>query len=102
MKRFKSKDFRCPYVTESLYGEVYESQVDTTRIESIQKLFVLFALKDLPWKDAVMEGVYCEWNRWNAEEMTYWEEVWKCQLYRTWLSHMGEALMLLQQDRTLA
>ena len=61
MKRF-AKGFNCPYVTKSLYASLvrpileYASVAwspflacDITRIESIQKQFLLFALRNLGW-----------------------------------------------------
>lgn len=60
----QSKCFSCPYVTKSLYCALvrplleYASvvwdpvfSVDNNRLESIQKQFLLFALRDLGWRD---------------------------------------------------
>lgn len=57
-----SKDFQCPYVTKRLYESLVRSTVeycsivwaphldgDINRLESIQKQFLLFALRHLPW-----------------------------------------------------
>ena len=57
-----SKNFSCPYVTKSLYTSLVRPILeyatvawspflacDITRIESVQKQFLLFALRDLGW-----------------------------------------------------
>jgi hypothetical protein len=58
----QSKDFKCPYVTKALYCSLVRSVIeyaniiwypstatDINRIESVQKQFLLFALRDLGW-----------------------------------------------------
>ena len=60
----QAKEFVCPYVTRSLYCTLirpileYRSavwdpvfEVDKQRLESVQKQFLLFALRHLPWGD---------------------------------------------------
>lgn len=63
MKRM-AKDFDCPYVTRSLYCALVRPtleycsvvwdpvfKVDKERLESIQKQYLLFALRGLGWRD---------------------------------------------------
>lgn len=67
----QSKGFRCPYVTKSLYCALVRSvleyatvvwsptfQVDVNRIESVQKQFLLFALRNLPWSHQYIRPTY--------------------------------------------
>lgn len=63
MKRL-AKDFDCPYVTRSLYCALVRPtleycsivwdpvfEVDKKRVESVQKQFIIFALRYLGWQD---------------------------------------------------
>lgn len=69
----QSREFRCPYVTKSLYCALVRSileycsvvwdpwtDVANTRLESVQKQFLKFALRDLPWSHAFIRPPYMD------------------------------------------
>lgn len=67
----QARDFQCPYVTKSLFCSLVRSTleycsvvwspcfaVDVKKIESVQKQFLLFALRNLPWQHRYVRPPY--------------------------------------------
>ena len=67
----QAKEFQCPYVTKSLYCALVRPlleycsvvwdlvvKIDSDRIESVQRQFLLFALRGLGWADRFQLPAY--------------------------------------------